>query len=87
MTAQQRQIDEREHVVGGVVVLGDAECPAELGAVGRGVEVGQLDDRLGRHARDRRRPLGGVGLNGGGVVLEADRGMADEVFVVQSRRR
>jgi len=31
--AQQRQVDEREHVVGGVVVLGDAEGPADLGSV------------------------------------------------------
>ncbi len=31
---EQREVDQREDVVGGVVVLGDAQRPADLGAVG-----------------------------------------------------
>ena len=34
VAGEQREVDEREHVVDGVVVLGDAERPAELRAVG-----------------------------------------------------
>ncbi len=57
VTAQQGEVDEGEHVVDGVVVLGDAERPAQLGAVGAGVGVGQLADGLGRDAGDRRATL------------------------------
>ena len=35
VAGEQRQVDEREHVVDRVVVLGDAERPAQLGPVGR----------------------------------------------------
>ena len=48
---EQREVDQREHVVGGVVVLGDAQRPADLGAVGGGVGVRELADQLGRRRR------------------------------------
>ena len=34
VTGQQREIDERANVVDGVVMLGDAERPADLRAIG-----------------------------------------------------
>ena len=52
---EQRQVDEGEHVVDAVVVLGDAERPADLRPVGAGVGVGELADRLGGDAGDLRR--------------------------------
>ena len=45
--AEQPQVDQRQHVVDGVVVLGDAERPADLGAVGPRVGVRELADHLG----------------------------------------
>ena len=42
VTGEQRQVDQRQHVVGRVVVLGDAERPADLRPVGPGVVVGEL---------------------------------------------
>ena len=45
VAGEQRQVDQREHVVGRVVVLGDAEGPADLRPVGAGVGVRQLADQ------------------------------------------
>jgi hypothetical protein len=84
VSAQQGEVDEAEHVVDGVVVLGDAERPAQLGPVGPGVGVGELADRLGRHAGDLgaafERPL----LDRRGVLGVAGGGAVDEVGVDQS---
>ena len=42
MPGEQRQVDQRADVVGAVVVLGDAEGPAQLGALGACVGVREL---------------------------------------------
>ena len=76
VAAQQGQVDEGEHVVDGVVVLGDAERPAQLGPVGGGVGVGQFADGLGRDAGDRRAALERPVLDRRGVLVEAGRGRA-----------
>ena len=47
---QQRQVDQREDVVDRVVVLGDAEGPADHRPVGGRERVGQLADRVGGDA-------------------------------------
>ena len=84
VAAQQGEVDERQDVVDGVVVLGDAERPAQLGPIGPGVGVGQFGDDLGRHPGHLRAPLQGPLLHRGRVLLEAARGAGDEGGVVQS---
>ncbi len=78
---EQRQVDERQHVVGGVVVLGDAERPAELRRLGRGVVVRHLADHVCRHPGDGgatfERPL----VDGLGVGVEPGGRVTDELFV------
>ena len=51
MSGQQREVDDREHVVGRVVMFGDAERPAHLRALRAGVGMRELADRC---RRDRR---------------------------------
>ena len=50
VATDQRQRDQAEDVVDARVVLGDAERPRDHRAIGLGVGVGDLADRLGRHA-------------------------------------
>ena len=83
VAGQQGQVDQRENVVDGVVVLGDAERPADHGAVGAGIGVGGLADRLGRHAGLALAPLQRPLLDAGGVRLVAFGGAIDELAVVQ----
>ena len=52
VAGEQREIDQRQHVVHGVVVLGDAQRPTDHGAIGLGVGVRHLADDLARNARD-----------------------------------
>ena len=78
---QERQRDEREHVVDGVVVLGDAQRPADHGAVGGGEGVCQLTDGIRRHAR-LALPFGqGPRLDAGSIGLEVGGGAFDEGVV------
>jgi len=79
VTAEQRQVDERQDVVDAVVVLGDPEGPAHLGARGAGVGVRQLADRVGRDPRDGTAALQGPLLDRGGVLGEAAGRALDEV--------
>ena len=44
VAGEQGEVDQRAHVVHRVVVLGDAQRPADHGAVGAGVGVGHLAD-------------------------------------------
>ena len=50
VAGQQREVDQREDVVDRVVVLGDAERPADLRAVGARVGVRDVPDHVGRDA-------------------------------------
>ena len=50
VAAEQREVDEREHIVDGVRVLGDPERPADHRPVGAREGVRRLGDRLGRDA-------------------------------------
>jgi hypothetical protein len=81
---EQGQVDEREHVVGRVVVLGDAEGPADLCPVGAGVVVRQLPDEVGGHAGVALGPLQRVRLHGRRVGVEAGGGPVDERLVHQA---
>ncbi len=65
------------------MVLGDSERPAELGSPGGGVGVGEISNRLGRHAGD------GLGLGEGPLIdrlpvrVESDGSPIDEILIVQ----
>src|SRR5690606_210150 len=83
VAGEQRQVDERADVVGGVVVLGDAEGPAQLGAVGGGVGVGQFADRFGGHAGDALGDVERPRLDRAGELLVAGGGPVDEGGVLQ----
>ncbi len=50
VAGEQREIDQREHIVDGVVMLGDAERPAEFRARGFRIGVRQFADHRGGHA-------------------------------------
>ena len=67
-----------EHVVDGVVVLGDPERPADLGPVGLRVRVGDFADHLGGHAGQALALLEREGLDDGRVLLVALGGVLDE---------
>jgi len=81
--AEQRQVDEGEDIVDGVVVLGDAQRPAELGPVGAGVGVGEFGDLGGRYPSLRLGGVQGPLLDTSGELIEAGGGPLDEVAVVQ----
>ena len=87
MAGQQRQVDEREDVVDRVVVLGDAERPADHRPVGLREGVGQLADRLGRHAGLALGVLERVRLDAGAIRLEVGRRPLDELAVLEARPR
>ncbi|MEM8902579.1 MAG: hypothetical protein AAGF02_02660 [Actinomycetota bacterium] len=78
VTGEEREVDEREDVVDAVVVLGDAEGPADLRPFGGRVGVGDLADRLGRDAGELLAARQRVGLDVGGERIEAVRRPFDE---------
>jgi hypothetical protein len=83
VTGQQGQVDQRQDVVDGVVVLGDAERPAQLRPVGPRVGVRQLADGLGRDAGLLLGVIERVLLDAGFVLLEVQRRALDELLVDQ----
>ena len=84
VAGQQREVDEREDVVDRVVVLGDAERPADLRAVGPGVGVRDLLDDVRRDAGELLAALERVGLDRRDVRVEALGRVLDELAVVQA---
>ena len=82
--AEQAEVDQREDVVDGVVVLGDAERPADHAAVGPGERVRRLADHLGGHAGQPLALLERERLDGGRVRLEALGRVVDEGAVAQA---
>jgi hypothetical protein len=83
VTGEEREVDESDDVVHGVVVLGDPERPTDLRAVRARVRVSELLDRLGGDARLPLRVVERVLLHGGGVLGEAGGGVLDEGGVVE----
>ena len=80
---EQREADQRQDVVDGVVVLRDPERPADHRPVGRGEGVRGLADR---RRRDAGLALGvgeGVRLDVRPVGLEARGGVVDERLVLE----
>ena len=82
--SEQRQVDQREDVVGGVVMLGDPQRPAQLGATGSGVIVGQLPDHRRRHPGYLLRLCQRVRLDRSRVFLVAAGRMGNESLVDQT---
>ena len=77
------EVDQRQDVVGGVVVLRDPEGPADHRAVGLRVGVRHLADHLRRDPGHLRAALERPVHHGGDVVLEAGRGELDERTMMQ----
>jgi hypothetical protein len=78
---QERQVDQGQDVVDRVVVLGDAEGPADHGLVGACVRVGQLADRGGGHAGLALGVVERIALDLRPVRLEVGRRPVDELAV------
>ena len=81
VAGQQPEVDQPEDVVDGVVVLGDAERPADHRPVGRRERMSQLADGLGRHTRLLLRVLERVALDLFAVGIEVGRRPLDELAV------
>ena len=81
MAAEQREVDQREHVVDAHVVLGDAERPADHRAVGAREGVRGVADHLGRHAGDALALGQRERLDVRRVLGEADGRAIDEAVV------
>src|SRR5215831_11871059 len=82
---QQRKIDQREHIVHSVVMLGDAERPANLRTLGFRISVGGLANHFGGHASLAFGAVQWVFLDVSAVSLESARRMLDELLVGQVR--
>ena len=83
LARKERQVDQRDHVVYCVVVLCDAERPADHPGLGAPVVERDLLDRRGRHARVRFGTLERVGLDAPRKFVVAGGGPRDELLVGQ----
>ena len=81
LPVSQREVDQREDVVDGVVVLRDPERPAELRVLGTAVRIRQVADRLRRNARYALGFLERPRLDRLPVRLEIGRRTLDELQV------
>ncbi len=86
VAGEQHERDEGEDVVDGVVVLGDAERPADHRARRRREGVGQFADGLGRDARLALGVFERVRLDLGLVGLEAVGRAVDELAMLEAGR-
>ena len=87
MTAEQRQVDEGQDVVGGVVMFSDSQSPAQLSPFSLRIGMGQGPDGVGGHSRHLFSPFQGPFLHAGRVGLEIECGSFDEPAVLQARRK
>jgi hypothetical protein len=84
LTGEERQVDEGQHVVDGVGVLGDAQGPADHRAIGAGVGVGHRGDVVGRDPGQGRHAVERiVGEDVIAVGREAGGGAGDEGVVLE----
>ncbi len=81
MTRQQPEVDQGEDVVHGVVMLGDAQRPADDGAIGARVGEGRALNHIRGDARFPLGELQGVALDAFLVGLESRRRILDERLV------
>ena len=83
VTRQQSQVDQGQHVVDGVMVLGNPECPADFGSIRPGIFMSQLPNAFGRNPGFPLAPFQGVGLQRAAVFFEPAGGMFDEGPILQ----
>ena len=86
MAGQQHEIDEGEDVVDGVMVLGDAESPADHRPWCRREGVGELADRVGGDAGLALGIVQGVALDLGLISVVAVGRPLDKFLVLETRR-
>ena len=84
VAGEQREVDQRQDVVDRVVVLGDAQRPADHRAIGPGVLMRRIANDVGRNARDLLGEVERVRLDGRAIRLEVRRAARDERSVVQT---
>ena len=87
LAGQQREVDQREDVVDGVVVLRDPERPAELRVLGPAVRMREVADRLGRNAGHALGFFERPRLDRLPVRLEIGRRTLDELHVGETGLR
>ncbi len=83
VTGEKGEIDEGEDVVGGVVMLGDPQGPADLGRLRSGVLLGEPGDDLGRDTGEVGAASQRVVVDQLGVGVEVDGCGCDELTIVQ----
>ena len=87
VAGQEHEIDQGEDVVDRVVVLGDAQRPADHRPRRRGQRVRQLADGVGRDTGLALGVLERVRLDLGLVGVEVDGRPLDELAVLEARAR
>src|SRR5437660_5925893 len=83
VAGKEAEVDEGDDVVHRVVMLGDAECPTDLGALSPSVSVCSFPDDFGGHARLARRALERVLLDAIPVSVTSAGGVLNEPFIGQ----
>ena len=81
VSREQPEVDQRQHVVDRVVMLGDAQRPANLRALGLGIRMRRLPNRFRRHAGLAFRALQRVLLDARAISVKAASSMLNELFV------
>src|SRR3712207_4658206 len=87
VAGQKPEVDEREHTICAVVVLGDAQGPVEGGPLRRRVHPGYFADVVRGNASDLLGVLRGVAGYLLPVLLEVLRGPLDELLVDRKSTR
>ncbi len=85
VAGQEREVDEREDVVGGGVMFGNPEGPTDLRAIGFRVRMRHFPNTLARQGRDLLGVFEGVRLDRCFVCLEVRRRIIDERAILESR--
>src|SRR5215472_9695679 len=85
MPRKQPQVDQRQNVVHGVVMLGNAQRPADLRALCPGIGMRGLPNHLPWHASLAFRAFQRVFLHASPISLESAGRALDELLVRQSR--
>ena len=78
MPAHQRQIGDRQRVIGAVGALADAHAPIKGGSLGIGIHARRLTKVIGRHSTNRLRPFRRTMLQRFDIVLKAFGARFDE---------
>ena len=87
MPGQQGEVNQPQHVVHGVVMLGDAQGPADHCPVGAGIGPRQLANRFRRDARNLFRVLRRVLLYTFAEFVEPAGRILDKAAILQPQRQ